>query len=161
MGAPLAYFITWRTYASRLHGGSEPTVDRRHNAVDTPMVPRVPSIHAYERDLAPLPWILSDRERAVVDSTIRQVAVHRGWDLRALNVRTTHVHAVVTAEATPEKVMNDFKAWSTRRLRNAGIVQDEKIWARHGSTRWLWTEAHVHGAVRYTLEEQVKGPQSE
>jgi hypothetical protein len=51
--------------------------------------------------------------------------------------------------------MTTLKAWSTRRLREAGLVDaDAKLWSRHGSTRYLWTTADVETVCRYVTEEQ-------
>jgi hypothetical protein len=52
--------------------------------------------------------------------------------------------------------MTSFKAWSTRRLREAGLVRrDQKVWSRHGSTRYLWTELAIEEASCYTRDAQV------
>jgi hypothetical protein len=44
---------------------------------------------------------------------------HRRWPLRAVHARTNHVHVVIWAQHAPERVMNDLKAWATRRLASA------------------------------------------
>jgi REP element-mobilizing transposase RayT len=83
------------------------------------------------------------------------VAAHRGWNLWAVHVRTNHVHIVVTAPASPEKVMADFKAWASRRLREAfGESADRDRWTQHGSTRYLNSEAAVDSAIAYVVDEQ-------
>ena len=64
------------------------------------------------------PVELDAPRRYVVCATIGEVCDHRRWRLCALHVRTTHVHAVVCAPHTPERVMNDFKAYATRRMRD-------------------------------------------
>lgn len=85
------------------------------------------------------PYLLADDQR--------RLAVH---------VRTNHVHVVVEAEhVSPEKVMNDFKSYATRRLNQLGCDGPErKRWARHGSTRWLWKDEEVREAIRYVVDEQ-------
>jgi hypothetical protein len=51
--------------------------------------------------------------------------------------------------------MNQLKSWATRRLREEGLAEsDERIWTRHGSTRYLWTEQDVLAAGAYVLEGQ-------
>jgi REP element-mobilizing transposase RayT len=60
--------------------------------------------------------VLADDERQLIDSTIRDLAPRRGWELHALNVRTNHVHAVVSSEGPPEAVMQGMKTWATRAL---------------------------------------------
>jgi hypothetical protein len=49
-------------------------------------------------------------------------------------------------------MVNELKAYSTRRLREAGLAgEDQKIWARGASTRYLWNPRHVEAAVEYVL----------
>lgn len=70
-----------------------------------------------------------------------------------MSVRTNHVHCVVVGIASPERILNDLKAWATRALREAELVPpDVSPWSRHGSTRYLWTEASVDTAIRYVEE---------
>ncbi|MBY0262922.1 MAG: transposase [Phycisphaerales bacterium] len=155
---PLAFFVTFRTYATWLHGDERGSVDRQHNHYQTPFVPPNAQRVENERTLAGPMFELEDRGRAVVDRTIREVCSHSRWSLAALNVRTNHVHAVVSAPVGPERVMTSMKSWSTRRLREAGLVEaDRTLWARHGSTRWIWTARALERAVRYTLLEQGDG----
>src|SRR6266496_3146556 len=69
---------------------------------------------------------------------IQEVCGYRGWNLLAAHVRSNHVHTVVEAEAEPERVMNDFKIYASRRLTRMSLDEpNRKRWARHGSTRWL------------------------
>jgi len=69
-------------------------------------------------------------------------------------VRTTHVHAVVEATLKPERVMRDFKAYSSQSLRQLHGDSGRRRWAYHGSTRWLWKDQDVRDAIRYVVEEQ-------
>jgi REP element-mobilizing transposase RayT len=92
----------------------------------------------------------------VVLKTLREVAAHRGWRLLAAHVRSNHVHVVVVAaDAQPEKVLADFKAYASRRLREAfQETADRKRWTEHGSTRYLWKEAEVTAATQYVVDGQ-------
>lgn len=93
--------------------------------------------------------------RTLTEKTIREVAAYRDWELMACVARTNHVHVVVGADAKPEKVMNDFKSWVTRRLREAKLLSaDTRLWARHGSTCYLWSQAEIVAACRYAEEGQ-------
>lgn len=154
--AALGYFITFRTYGTWLHGHAEGSVDRERNAYGSPLIP--PDQGWLERRGAMLkhPAVeLDARQRFMVDATIREVAGHRGWRVVALNVRTTHVHAVVVGAASPEKMMADFKAYATRRMREAGVIGREvQPWAHHGSTRHLHNEEGFVAAARYVVHEQ-------
>jgi REP element-mobilizing transposase RayT len=101
------------------------------------------------------PMRLGPQERGMVDATIREVCAFRGWSLLALNVRTNHLHALVYAEVDPERVMNDFKSWSTRRLREHRLVAPARdVWTSHGSTRHLWKEEYVEAAYEYVVNGQ-------
>ena len=59
---------------------------------------------------------------------------------------------IVSALGKPEPILNAFKSYSTRALRNAGVLEPEvKPWARHGSTIYLWKERNVAKAMEYVL----------
>lgn len=73
----------------------------------------------------------------------------------AIHVRPQHLHAVIHGTATPEKMFVDLKAYCTRRLRESGLLNaDEKVWTKHASTRYLWTEESVRQAMHYVVNEQ-------
>src|SRR5262252_8763491 len=128
---PLGYFITMRTYGTWLHGDERGSVDKHHNTYGTPV------IDAQERrqefvagKMGDEPMLLATDSARVVERTIEEVCQHRGWKLRVVHARTNHVHVVVSAQVSPERVMNDFKAWATRRLREAGYVREgQNVWA--------------------------------
>ena len=59
----------------------------------------------------------------------------------------------IAAEVT--KMMGEWKAWSSRRLREKGLMPAGRpVWTRHGSTRYLWNEREFAPAVEYVLEGQ-------
>lgn len=150
------YLITFRTRGTWLHGDPRGSVDPRHNTLGEPLIAPNPRLVQRDRErMASAPVVLDETDRSAVDAAIRSVCNHRRWTLHALHVRTNHVHAIVTAPVRPERVMHAFKAWSTRRLVEAGRrMQGAKTWARHGSTRWLNTDASFDAACRYVMEEQ-------
>lgn len=157
MSDPAAYFITISVYGGRLHGDERGT-SRRTWQADPSQPPvaanalRVATERAAMKNDSP---VFRERHRATVGAAIQGVCTNRGWTLHAINVRTNHVHLVVSCQASVEIAMNTFKAWSTRRLREAGLAgADERIWARHGSTRYLWTDKDVEEAVLYVIEGQ-------
>ena len=145
-GYPLAYFITFRCYGTWLHGDARGSTDRSgtHHP-DAPLIPTDPTLHRRRyKALAHAPMTLDPSQRTVVDEAIRDVCLHRGWELLALNVQADHAHVVASGHCRPEPMMTAFKAWSTRRLREAGYVPSQrKLWSRHGSTRYLWNERAV------------------
>jgi REP element-mobilizing transposase RayT len=101
------------------------------------------------------PVTLDGYQRPVVENAIREVCEHRGYKLLAINVRTNHVHTVVSAQVEPEPIPLAFQAYATRKLREAGLMpRDVTPWSRHGSTPYLWKERHVERAIDYVLNGQ-------
>ena len=157
MEQPLAYLITWTCYGTWLHGDQRGSVDSTHNIAGSPLLSQnVQHQVAARGRMLGQSTFLRDAARKLVDGTIVKHCQWRRWTLHALNVRTNHVHVVVSAAGTkPEKVMSQLKAWCTRRLRDSGTVTpDQPLWTRHGSTRYLWDETSVAGAIRYVTQMQ-------
>src|SRR5207237_8529390 len=74
-------------------------------------------------------------------------------NIKLINIRTHHVHTVVSIGAKkPEMALNAFKANATRKMREAGCWQSERSpWADKGSKRYLWNEQSVARAIEYVL----------
>jgi len=101
------------------------------------------------------PVVLAPDACKSVDQAIRQTADKRRWPLHALNVRTNHVHVVAMCDGAPERMLNDLKAYATRRLRAEKVIApDQPVWTDGGSTRYLWNPVHVRRAVYYVLHCQ-------
>ncbi len=151
------YFITFSTYGTRLHGDPRGTVDRDHNVPGDPLLEPSANWVAYrEHQLADAPYLLDAPSRAIVLLAICQHATFRGWHLYAAHVRTNHVHIVVQADTTPERVMGEFKAYASRALNaaNPDETGEHRRWTRHGSTLWLKSDDAIVEKVRYTAFEQ-------
>jgi REP element-mobilizing transposase RayT len=148
--------ITWTCYGQWLHGTERGSVDPEHNVPDTPFLPTDPDREASEREHMTQPAYEMDApRRRVVLTAIRDVCLHRGWTLHAAHVRARHVHVVVSGMQTPERMMNDFKAYVSRALNAAGFdTPTRKRWTRHGSTKYINDESYLAAAVNYVLEEQ-------
>jgi alanyl-tRNA synthetase/REP element-mobilizing transposase RayT len=153
---PIAYFITFTTYGTWMHGSDKGSVDRDHNIPGTPLVEPDADRQATESNLKKGdPFTLDAKARSIVERTIQEVAEHRAWRIHAVNVRTNHVHVVVTSDATAEQTMLDFKSYATRRLVEAGSAPSgAKVWTRHGSTRYLWDVDDAESACVYVSEGQ-------
>ncbi|MGE0600458.1 MAG: transposase [Dehalococcoidia bacterium] len=156
MSDPIAYFLTFTTYGSRLAGDERGSVDRNHNRFETPTIAPVGTYEGYARSLQTSgSLVFTSQQRLAVDRAIRERCLHAGWEIYALNVRTNHVHVVLGADTKPELAMNSLKVWATRALRRARLVDpDQKIWTRHGSTRYVWDERGLESVCLYTLEMQ-------
>ena len=150
---PLAYLITFRCYGTWLHGDERGSRDRKHNKYGSAFIAANSNLVRFEfSQLKHHPSILNARQRQVVERAVREVCRHRGYLLRAVNVRTNHVHSVVAAMRKPEPVLNAFMGYSTRALRRKRLIApDRKPWARHGSTIYLWKERDVAKAIEYVL----------
>jgi REP element-mobilizing transposase RayT len=101
------------------------------------------------------PYLLDATRQRLVLSSLQEVCSCRGWTLLAAHVRTNHVHLVATAGCKPELVLNALKAYSSRALNHLALDSPNcRRWARHGSTRCLWTSAAVSTAIDYVVREQ-------
>lgn len=154
---PLGFLITIRSYGTWLHGDERGSMDRRtFNRFGKPGRPINPSLERSDREfLKDEPMRFDAACRGHVEDAIREVCEFREVGLAAINVRTNHAHAVVRSSKSPALLMNSFKAYATRRLREYGLVgEEQRVWARHGSTLYLWTEEHVAAAVEYVVNGQ-------
>lgn len=151
---PLAYLITIRAYGTWLHGDEKGSVDRHNfNIYGTPRMFYSESLKNLMKDqMKQKPIIFDKKERICVLETVKEVCDFRGYELLAVNIRTNHLHAVVSAYANPDKIANEFKSYATRRLRESGLIAlEKKVWARGKSRRYLWKVKHVETAVEYVL----------
>jgi REP element-mobilizing transposase RayT len=153
---PLAYLITFTCYGTHLHGDEEGSVDRGHNIPRTPhLLPNPDRMRTEQMRMQEAAYAMDASCRSLVLRTLVEVSAHRGWSLLAAHVRTNHVHVVIHGDAAPERVMNDFKSYISRRLNEQGFDDgDRRRWTRHGSTRYLWRPEHVEAAIHYVVHEQ-------
>ena len=118
---PLAYLISFRTYGTWLHGDERGSMSRKQNKYGTPRIAYNPELQQAERAQLKYPPITLDScQRPVVEAAIREVCEYRGYSLRAFNIRTNHVHTVVSAAMKPEPILQAFQAYATRKLRDKG-----------------------------------------
>jgi len=152
---PLGYLITIRAYGTWLHG-SAGSVDRFHNIYGTPKLPADEKRRQYnQRLLAEKPVSLGTKGWRAVELGIRETCEIRKWTLWAFNVRTNHVHAVLSANCKPKKIVIAFKANATRKMREAHAWQSERSpWVSGGSKKYLWTEKALTDAIAYVLYDQ-------
>ena len=157
---PLGYLITFRCYGTWLHGDERGSYRRSSRVISGVLrIPPRPGLkRAESQQLKHRAVRLNRRQRLMVEQAVREVCLHRSYRLRAINVRTNHVHSVVSALSDPEPILDAFKSYSTRALREAGLLSASvKPWARHGSTIYLWKERDVEKAVEYVLVGQDHG----
>ena len=154
---PLAYLITFRCYGTWLHGDKRGSVDRFHNKYESPYIAPNKNWHQFNtKQLKTEIVILKAKQRQAVENAIREVCEVRRWLLRAINIRTNHVHTVISiGTVKPERALNDFKSYSTRKMKQTGCwFSDKSPWSDKGSKRRLWNERSIELAVDYVINGQ-------
>jgi len=155
MPKPLAYFITWTTYGTWLPGDTRWWVDKQGSAATPYREPDQERVLLARRLMKREPVRLASGERRIVKQVIRRACQIKDWAVHALNVRSNHVHIVVTAhEESPERVMSSLKAWASRRLNeSSGEERRRRWWTRHGSTRYLNAQRSLVRAIQYVRNQ--------
>ena len=103
------------------------------------------------------PFVFNKNQQNAVETSIKETCQIRNYELLAINVRTNHLHAVVSVKAKPEIIINGFKSHATRKLRESYLIlKEDRIWSRGGSRRYLWKSKYVGMAIDYVLYGQGK-----
>jgi REP element-mobilizing transposase RayT len=158
---PLAYLITIRTFGSWLHGDERHSVDRHgKNIYGTPdIAPNQKLNTVMQHELKQPAVVLNDLQRTAVEIAIKEFCEKRNFHLRAINVRTNHVHTVISAQSKPERIADTFKAFATKKLREENLISNDlKIWSRGRSRQYLWKPRNVELAIEYVLYGQGDEP---
>ena len=96
---PLAYFINIRTYGTWLSEDARGSVDDEHRAYGEPFKQRDDFRAGYQtRHMKAQPLLITPKMRRIIGAEVRRTCDYREWELHALNVRTNHVHLVLSAE---------------------------------------------------------------
>ena len=86
---PRAYFITFRTYGSWLHGDERGSINRHHNAYNSAKINAEPAWHAKNSErLKNEPVVLNGKQRRAVEQAIRETCRIRGWGILGISIRT-------------------------------------------------------------------------
>lgn len=156
----LAYFITFSTYGTWLHGTGKGlgSVDAEHNQPGTPFVETdAERLQQEQSSMVQPEYVMDAARRRVVRDALVAICREKEWNLLALHIRSNHVHVVVQADREPGRLMSDLKARASRELNRAGLDPPERRrWTRHGSTLHLFDEAKVDDKIRYTIDRQGK-----
>ncbi len=154
---PLAIFITFRCYGTWLHGDERGTVDRNNNVYRASRIPASKNWKKFNQvALLHPPVILNAGQRKSVEQAIRDTCEKRNWTLLAVNIRTNHVHTVVSIGVKkPKNALIAFKANATRQMREDKLWdQEHSPWADKGSKRNLWNEKSIAEAADYVINGQ-------
>ena len=155
MSDVLAYFLTWTTYGTWLPGDSRGWVNR-HRTHGEVVEPSQPALENHARGLLKeSPVVLSAPMRTVTDAAMRRICDELGWCVHALEVRSNHVHVVVTIQdASPGKVMGILKVNGTRALNTlAGRGRRDRWWTKDGSKRIVNSQESLNAAIRYVMNQ--------
>jgi len=149
---PRAYFITFTAYGTWLHGDSRQSVLVENHS--TKLLDPQESFEKYEQQkLTSPPVVFNENMRFHILEAIMERCIYKQWHLYAAHVRSNHVHIIVHSDEPIDKVMNAFKAWGTRKLRQSGYTL-AKVWTHHGSTKYIFTRAKLIEKTRYVVHEQ-------
>lgn len=153
---PCAYFITFRTYGSWLHGDERGSVDHYHNIFGSPKIKANNNLNSYMKNELLQEEIKLTKKHGdiILDATLHACNKY-GWRLYAMHVRTNHVHFTVKSEQSPERIATQIKAHATRYLyKHHEFKKTERIWSRGSSTRYLWTPESIYFANDYVVDRQ-------
>ena len=147
---PIAFFLTWVAYGTWLPGDDRGWVEY-HRGWHLPS--RMLEAECESRMSEDAVRLTAD-QRSAVERQIQETCDYRGWHLHAVNCRSNHVHAVVTAgETPPKKIRVDLKAYATRCLRSLDETR-ENWWAERGSIRWIYDDDGLESVIIYVVDGQ-------
>lgn len=157
---PLAFLITFRSYGTWLRGDERGSVDRRkYHVYGTPDMPANTMLLDDERaELKNPAGLLNRAQRDIVELAIREVCEHRAYVLHAVNVRTNHVHSVVTAPCKPERVMDSFKAMQHGSSVKQVCRAETSSRGQGTVARIIFGEEQVQRAIDYVINGQGDEP---
>ncbi len=152
MDDPMAFFITISTYGTWLPGDQRGWVEYQRGWKMPDPIRELEAAAIISEDAN----ILNLHQRKIVESQICETCRFRKWFCHAVNCRSNHLHAVVSAfETRPKKVRGDLKAWCTRKLKEDSLpVETENWWAERGSIRWVFNDEGLRSVINYTINGQ-------
>ncbi|MBL7215734.1 MAG: transposase [Phycisphaerae bacterium] len=151
---PLAYFITFTTYGTWLHGDSRKSILVKNGS--TKLLGSNKSFFLYEQQQLKESSVTLDKKmREAVFEAIVERCLWKEWQLYATHVRSNHAHILVSSTEPMDKLMTSFKAWATRKLRQHGY-NIPKVWTQHGSTKYVFTKTKLFEKINYVIYEQGK-----
>src|SRR5688572_22506093 len=156
--SPVGFLITFRCYGTWLHGDRRGSFDRHHQIYATPGLPPSSLRRKHDHDLMKQPAVkLNSHLRKIVESAIRETCAIRKWKIWTLNVRTNHIHTVVSASLKPERILSALKANATRAMKENGVWTSEfSPWSAGGSRKYLWDDEELAEAIAYVEYGQSK-----
>ena len=159
MSHPLAYHLIWTTYGTWLPGDVRGWIKSGLFGIQEPN----PELEQHARDMMAESEVrLTPEQRAAVEQTIRKHCQIRNWILHAVNVRSNHVHLVVTCPCDGAKARDELKLWGSRCLSDlAGLTRPVSAkagrrhwWTEKGECKAIDTPEYFENAVHYVADLQ-------
>jgi|SRR5882757_7501227 len=110
---PLAYLITFRTFGTWLHGDERASVDthKNKNIYGAPKITANENLqNLMKANMSQSPVLLNKEQQSSVEEAIKQVCLNKNFRLYAINVRSNHVHTVVSAQLFPEPSLSFLRS---------------------------------------------------
>jgi REP element-mobilizing transposase RayT len=148
----LAYFITFTTYGTWLHGDERGSIVRQDGT--TLKLGKHTGMYKHEyQKLKNDPVTLNSAKRQIVLETIIKHCDIRQWHLYAVHVRSNHVHIVVKSNKSADLTASELKNWSARMLRKEGF-DIPMVWTRGGSNKMIFMKPKLKEKIHYVVYEQ-------
>lgn len=154
INTPLAYFITFTTFGTWLHGDKRGSIVRKEGT--TLLLSGQEKLNRHERQkLKSSPVLLNSSHRKIVLDTIIEHCQIKQWHLYVAHIRSNHVHIVIKSNKSIDHVSKELKAWPTRNLRKEGMT-NPKIWTTGSSKKYIFTRQKLLEKIHYVAYEQGK-----
>lgn len=149
MGKIVGYMVTWTTYGTWLQG------DKRGYVTKGKILGGNKNIKEICRKLQKQPAvILNKEEKKTVRQAILKESEKIGQTIKALAVRTSHVHLVaVPCCESIEEIVSRYKNVAMFALYNLG--REGRIWTRGFDKRFCFTEDEFNTKTNYAQKHNT------
>ncbi len=158
LNPPLAYLLTWTTYGTWLPGDNRGWQNKLIKEVQSPNT----NLYKYaQQKMVETTFYISPSDRVVLEREIIAYCHSKRWFLRAISVRSNHIHTLISVENLhPKTVCQRLKAISTIALKRSHNNR-KKFWTEGCSTRYIFNEESLESAFIYVTETQDDFEQQE
>jgi REP element-mobilizing transposase RayT len=155
--SPLAYHLTYGTYATRLHGDSRGTVDRSANNPGDPIIGSDPARWEFEQIRLRFPPVkLTLQQRQLIELVLPSVCERGGWQLHVGAAKEDHCHVLLTSDRDGEDVRKWLKRWVGEHLSiEWPLPPGATWWAECGSVKWIWNQAYFDNVYEYVKNQRA------
>ena len=144
---PYAYFITFTTRGSRLHGCVKGSVNRKGEYIGINS-----NWEGFDKsEMKNPPIVLSTNQRQIVHDALKSHCEKNRLILHIVAVQSNHVHILISANNyTLDYVATALKAAATNALHKSGEFEKSvKIWTRKASKRYVFNDEEYLNVYDY------------